>query len=511
MVDDGTLPFCPDQETPVYVGPISPAHASPAPPTLLPTRVAKPRHRWPAMKRAQIGIAAATILWSAAFGFITQYAAIGPKPDGWQTVALAIVLHAPFLAILSFLAFGLIERFDYFRIAARPPRPGNLPARVPKVCVQLPMFNEDAVAERIITAACALQWPREALEVQVLDDSTDEATRVRVRAFCEQIAAETGVDCRWIHRTDRQGYKAGALEAARIMTDARYFAIFDADFIPPPDFLARTIPHFYDITGRSIPDLAVVQAQWGHLNDTESFLTCAQALWVDDHRHRGGRGLARSKPCRRLRTQHSRAVCRLSHTVCRQHRRPGRIAQHHRRLSLAAKALDARLGAIAAAAHEDAAVALSHIARAACLPALFRRDFMAVVLVDDVDPDPALPDRQRPVAWRAGDGICRGRLCLSAAVFRPLCRHDCRQRSPADICPAVPQRARLTAFAYGAGGALHDPQYRHDAPPLLRLSRRHAGPAPRRIRAHPQDRVDRDHQRPRHTQNPASQSQGQGR
>ncbi|HQS70257.1 MAG TPA: hypothetical protein PLM58_11545, partial [Novosphingobium sp.] len=127
------------------------------------------------MKRAQIGIAAATILWSAAFGFITQYAAIGPKPDGWQTVALAIVLHAPFLAILSFLAFGLIERFDYFRIAARPPRPGNLPARVPKVCVQLPMFNEDAVAERIITAACALQWPREALEVQVLDDSTDEA------------------------------------------------------------------------------------------------------------------------------------------------------------------------------------------------------------------------------------------------------------------------------------------------------------------------------------------------
>ncbi|WP_298282610.1 glycosyltransferase family 2 protein [Novosphingobium sp.] len=235
------------------------------------------------MKRAQIGIAAAMILWSAAFGFITQYAAIGPKPDGWQTVALAIVLHAPFLAILSFLAFGLIERFDYFRIAARPPRPGNLPARVPKVCVQLPMFNEDAVAERIIAAACALQWPRDALEVQVLDDSTDEATRVRVRAFCEQIAAETGVDCRWIHRTDRQGYKAGALEAARIMTDARYFAIFDADFIPPPDFLARTIPHFYDITGRSIPDLAVVQAQWGHLNDTESFLTCAQALWVDDH------------------------------------------------------------------------------------------------------------------------------------------------------------------------------------------------------------------------------------
>ena len=69
-----------------------------------------------------------------------------------------------------------------------------------------------------VAAACALQWPRDALEVQVLDDSTDEATRVRVRAFCEQIAAETGVDCRWIHRTDRQGYKAGALEAALVAT-----------------------------------------------------------------------------------------------------------------------------------------------------------------------------------------------------------------------------------------------------------------------------------------------------
>lgn len=238
---------------------------------------------WPAVKRADAAIVAAAVTWAAAFALVTFHVETDSRPDNWRDWALAAMLHAPFVAILSFLCFGLVERFDYFRVAARPPRPGNLPRRTPKVCVQLPMFNEDAVAERVIAAACALQWPRHALVVQVLDDSTDAATKRRVREFCEQIAAESGVDCRWIHRTDRQGYKAGALEAGRHMTDASYFAIFDADFVPPPDFLARAIPHFYDIAGRDIADIAMVQAQWGHLNDAESFLTCAQALWVDDH------------------------------------------------------------------------------------------------------------------------------------------------------------------------------------------------------------------------------------
>lgn len=242
-----------------------------------------PPRRWPAMKRADLAILLAMGVWALAFALVTLQAEPGQRPADWRAWLLAAVLHAPILAILSFLCFGLIERFDYFRVAARPPRPGNLPPRTPKVCVQLPMFNEDAVAERVIAAACALEWPRAALEVQVLDDSTDPETRQRVRRFCEEIGARTGVDCRWIHRTDRQGYKAGALEAGRHQTDAEYFAIFDADFVPPRDFLTRAIPHFYDLAGRPIADLAVVQAQWGHLNDTESFLTCAQALWVDDH------------------------------------------------------------------------------------------------------------------------------------------------------------------------------------------------------------------------------------
>ena len=244
---------------------------------------ARPPRWWPPMKRADAAIVLAMAVWALAFALVTLHAEPGQRPSHWRDWLLAAVLHVPFAAILSFLMFGLIERFDYFRIAARPPRPGNLPPRVPKVCVQLPMFNEDAVAERVIAAACALDWPQGRLEVQVLDDSTDPDTRQRVQAFCEDIAARTEVDCRWIHRTDRQGYKAGALEAGRHLTDAEYFAIFDADFVPPPDYLTRAIPHFYDLAGRAIPDLAVVQAQWGHLNDRESLLTCAQALWVDDH------------------------------------------------------------------------------------------------------------------------------------------------------------------------------------------------------------------------------------
>jgi cellulose synthase/poly-beta-1,6-N-acetylglucosamine synthase-like glycosyltransferase len=235
------------------------------------------------MKRTDAAILAAMTLWSVLFALATLHHEPGVRPSHWHDWLIAAAAHAPFLAILSFLFFGLIERFDYFRINARPPRPGNLPPRTPRVCVQLPMFNEDAVAERVIAAACALQWPRGSLEVQVLDDSTDAETRHRVREFCAAMVTRHGVDCRWIHRTDRHGYKAGALEAGRHMTKAEYFAIFDADFIPPPDFLIRAIPHFYDLVGRPIRDLAVVQAQWGHLNDSESFLTCAQALWVDDH------------------------------------------------------------------------------------------------------------------------------------------------------------------------------------------------------------------------------------
>lgn len=228
-------------------------------------------------------LAGSFLIWGLLFGLTVFLADPGGRPDSWLERGLMAALHLPFLATLLFLAFGFLERIDYFRVAKRPPKPGVLPPKYPRVCVQLPMFNEDAVAERIIRAAAALEWPPGALEIQVLDDSTGLATQEHVRKICEGVATETGIDCHWIHRVDRRGYKAGALEEGRKISEAEYFVIFDADFLPPADFLVRTLPHFYDTSSSPIEDLAVVQAQWGHLNDEESFLTRAQALWVDDH------------------------------------------------------------------------------------------------------------------------------------------------------------------------------------------------------------------------------------
>lgn len=200
---------------------------------------------------------------------------------GWWLLTLA--LHLPLVVILPFLVGGLVERLGYFRHGRTPAVPGRLPVRLPRVCVQLPMFNEHAVARRVIEAACALIWPPDRLTVQVLDDSTDEDTRALVKSICAKLRAATGVDCVVLHRADRVGYKAGALEAGRRRTNAEYLAIFDADFVPPRDYLLRTVPHFHRADGTSDEGLAVVQAQWGHLNHDDSALTRAQSLWVDDH------------------------------------------------------------------------------------------------------------------------------------------------------------------------------------------------------------------------------------
>lgn len=198
----------------------------------------------------------------------------------WVTAAL---LHLPYMLLLVFLLFGACERIGFYFRGRAPERVGRMPATRPHVCIQLPMFNEDAVAERVIEAAAAVRWPRDKLTIQVLDDSTDDMTRAMVELACRRIQQKTGVTIDFIHRTDRSGYKAGALEAGRYQTDAEFIAIFDADFLPPPDYLLRTVPHFYDVASRPLEKLALVQAQWGHLNDDESFLTEAQALWVDDH------------------------------------------------------------------------------------------------------------------------------------------------------------------------------------------------------------------------------------
>ncbi len=150
------------------------------------------------------------------------------------------------------------------------------PVDAPRVTVQLPVYNEPLVVERLIDAAVALDYPAEKLQVQVLDDSNDETTGLaRARVALHRT---NGVDIDLIHRDERKGYKAGALQAGLALASGDYVAIFDADFIPPPDFLGQTIPHFI-----KTPELGMVQTRWGHLNDEYTALTRAQAISLDKH------------------------------------------------------------------------------------------------------------------------------------------------------------------------------------------------------------------------------------
>ncbi|MCC6809061.1 MAG: glycosyltransferase family 2 protein [Deltaproteobacteria bacterium] len=158
----------------------------------------------------------------------------------------------------------------------------------PRVTVQLPVFNERYVVERLIDAVCQFDYPRDRLSVQVLDDSTDDTVEIS-RARVEHWRAH-GVDVELIHRQDRSGYKAGALENGLHRTQGDLIAVFDADFVPEPDFLKQTVPHFVD------PGIGMVQVRWGHINRDFSPLTQAQAILLDGHfviehsaRNRSGR------------------------------------------------------------------------------------------------------------------------------------------------------------------------------------------------------------------------------
>jgi cellulose synthase/poly-beta-1,6-N-acetylglucosamine synthase-like glycosyltransferase len=145
----------------------------------------------------------------------------------------------------------------------------------PTVTIQLPTYNERYVIRRLVESVAALDYPRERLEVQILDDSTDDTT-----AIAKEIAARhcgEGLDVRVIRRPDREGFKAGALEYGLRRCRGEFVAIFDADFLPRPDFLRRTLPHFDD------PGLALVQTRWGHLNERYSWLTRAQGIGIDGH------------------------------------------------------------------------------------------------------------------------------------------------------------------------------------------------------------------------------------
>lgn len=194
-----------------------------------------------------------------------------------STIGLAVIG-------LNALVLSIIYLLTRHRLPAEPPQPDEWP----QVVVQLPIYNERHVVARLIDAMLALDYPRDRLTVQILDDSNDE-TRA-IATACVEEARVHGLDIEHVRRPDRVGYKAGALEYGLTRTDAPFIAIFDADFTPEPGFLRRLMPYFVQDDG-----LGLVQARWAHLNDGQSHLTRAQALALDSHfvveqtaRHRGG-------------------------------------------------------------------------------------------------------------------------------------------------------------------------------------------------------------------------------
>jgi cellulose synthase/poly-beta-1,6-N-acetylglucosamine synthase-like glycosyltransferase len=149
------------------------------------------------------------------------------------------------------------------------------PPPYPRVTVQLPLYNERYVIQRLVEAVARLCYPRAQLEIQILDDSTDETTAMAMRLV--EHYRHLGFDITLQHRPHRHGYKAGALAEGLTRATGEFIAIFDADFVPAPDFLLRTLPFFQD------PAIAMVQTRWGHLNHAYSRLTLAQAFGIDGH------------------------------------------------------------------------------------------------------------------------------------------------------------------------------------------------------------------------------------
>jgi cellulose synthase/poly-beta-1,6-N-acetylglucosamine synthase-like glycosyltransferase len=146
----------------------------------------------------------------------------------------------------------------------------------PIVTIQLPIYNEKYVIERLLAYTTQIRYPRESLQIQVLDDSTDETVEYAMNLV--QQYQDQGVDIQHIHRTNRVGYKAGALANGLNHSKGSYIAIFDADFLPPKTFLEHTIPHFFNNL-----NCALVQCRWGHINPSFSFLTQCQSIGIDGH------------------------------------------------------------------------------------------------------------------------------------------------------------------------------------------------------------------------------------
>ncbi len=188
---------------------------------------------------------------------------------------LALVPYLLLLAWMLLYSAHAVVLVILHRRTPPPAKPPQWPGELPLVAVQLPVYNEELVVERLIAAVGRLDWPRDRLLVQVLDDSTDRTTQLAERALAH--LAEAGLQTQLLRRGERSGFKAGALAHGMAHTPAEFFAIFDADFVPPPEFLRRALPHLVPA------DVAAVQGRWTHLNRDASALTRAQAVAIDGH------------------------------------------------------------------------------------------------------------------------------------------------------------------------------------------------------------------------------------
>jgi cellulose synthase/poly-beta-1,6-N-acetylglucosamine synthase-like glycosyltransferase len=190
-------------------------------------------------------------------------------------VAILIVYFISLSILFAFGLHGLVMIYYYHKTRAYATPNLEIPKELPMVTVQLPVFNEVYVIERLVNAVCEMEYPKDKLEIQLLDDSTDETVEVSRRLVAEWAAK--GFDIKHIHRIDRTGFKAGALKSGLEKAKGEFVAIFDADFVPKKDFLMKTIPHFRN------DGVGMVQTRWEHLNEDYSYLTRAQALALDGH------------------------------------------------------------------------------------------------------------------------------------------------------------------------------------------------------------------------------------
>src|SRR4051812_10893338 len=183
---------------------------------------------------------------------------------------------AVYVTILVLIALYGVHRYVLVYLYIKHRHKAYLPKsnfkELPYITVQLPMYNEDVVAERIIRASCLIDYPLDRLEIQVLDDSTDHSADI-CRQACDEWMAR-GYPIEYLHRDNREGFKAGALAAGLKKAKGEYIAIFDADFVPPRDILKNAVNYFAD------ERVGMVQVRWDHLNRDASLLTRSQAIFL---------------------------------------------------------------------------------------------------------------------------------------------------------------------------------------------------------------------------------------